>query len=104
MLIFVQIAKHSPENCPIFNEEANETIRNATEKQEELASKHDVKMVGAWIVHSEHSIYEVWEAPSFEDFQKFMMEPEMAAVCEYVTLEVKPAMSIQKAGEILKQG
>jgi len=44
---FLLISKHSPENYPSFNEKAQNTFINAFDKSEELAAKHDVKMVGS---------------------------------------------------------
>jgi len=103
MPTFLLISRHSPENCPMFNEKARKMILQLVNKMEELLKKHGVKMVGGWAVHSEHLMFWVYEAPSLEAFQKLGMEPELLAWYAYNTCEVKSAISSEEAMKMLKQ-
>ena len=46
----IKISKHSPEACPAFVEKFKDTFLNAMEKDEALAKKHDIKIIGAWVM------------------------------------------------------
>ena len=103
MSIFLLISRHSPENCAFFNEKAREMTLNVVDKMEELLKKHGVKMVGCWHVLPEHLMFEVYDAPSYEAFQKLGREPEIRAWSAYNTFEVKSAISTEEATKMLKQ-
>ena len=60
-------------------------------------------MVGFWQVPLEHLIFEVYEAPSLEAFQKLGREPEILAWSAYNTVEMKLAISSEEAMKRLKQ-
>ena len=103
MPTFLLISRHSPENCPMFNEKAREVVLEQVTKMEELLKKHGVKMVGLWQVPTEHLVFEVHEAPSLEAIQKLGMEPEIARLGAYNTYEMKVATSFEEAIEMVKQ-
>jgi len=103
MPIFLLIYRHSPENCPAFNEKARKLNLELAEKSEELEKKHGLKCVGSWIVPTEHLVFEVYEAPSAESFQKYWMEPEIFQSGAYNTVDLKFAISSEEALEMVKQ-
>jgi len=103
MPTFLLIHRHSPENCPMFNEKARKMTLQLVNKMEGLLKKHGIKMVGFWQVPMEHLMFEVYEAPSLEAFQKLSMEPEILAWTAYNTVEMKIAISIEEAMKMLKQ-
>lgn len=102
MPIFLLITKHSPENCPMFNAIARKAMMEAMEKSEALMKKHKVKNLGSWAVPNEHMNFEVYEAPSFDDFWKLGMEPPILALGEFETMEIKVASSSEEMAEMLK--
>jgi len=102
MAIFLVISKHSPENCPMFNAKSMKVFMDAMGKSEALMKKHKVKLLGSAEVVNEHSSYEIYEAPSFEDFDALGMEPEIMAMGQFVTMEIKPAMSFEEVEQMLK--
>ena len=102
MPIFVVITKHSPESCPIFNARARKVFMEVMEKSDALMKKHKVKLLGSADVPNEHTSYEIYEAPSFEAFKEFGMEPAIIALGEFLTMEVKPAMSPEESTQMLK--
>ena len=73
------------------------------DKFDELLKKYGVKMVGGWAVSSEHTLFEVYEAPSLEAFQKLAMEPEIVRWRAYHTTDIKIATDIKEATKMLKQ-
>ena len=103
MPTFLLIHRHSPESCPMFNEKARKMTLQLVNKMEELLKKHGVKTVGFWQVPSEHLMFEVYEAPSLEAFQKLGREPEILAWYAYNTVEMKLAISTEEAMKRLKQ-
>jgi len=96
------ISRHSPENCPAFNEKARRARQEFMGKYEGLLKKHGVKRLGTWIVTNEHASYGVFEAPSLEAFKKFREEPEAWALGAYNTSEIKLVISMEEAMQILK--
>jgi len=102
MPIFLLITKHSPENCPMFNAKHMKIYMEAMEKTDALMKKHKVKLLAGAEVPNEHSSYEIYEAPSFEAFKEFGMEPAIIALGQFITMEVKPAMSPEEATQMLK--
>jgi muconolactone delta-isomerase len=103
MPIFILISKHSPENCPLFNQKARKVMMEAMNKSEGLMKKHRVKMLGTWAVPNEHTGYEVYEAPSLDAFEKLGMEPAIMAMGEFNTMEIKAATSYEEVAQMLKR-
>jgi len=103
MPTFLLISRHSPENCPMFNEKARKVSMQLVNKQEELMKKHGIKLVGFWQVPTEHLMFQVYEVPSLEAFQKLGREPEVQAWYAYNTVEIKIAISAEEAAQMLQQ-
>jgi len=103
MATFLMISRHSPENCPMFNEKARKLWLEYASKSEELFKKYGAKRVGAWSVPTEHLYVEVVEIPSLDAFEKLGMEPEILAWGAYETYEVKFAYSLEEVAQMLQQ-
>jgi hypothetical protein len=103
MTIILEIARHTAESCPGANEKARKVVLEVFGNMEVLLKKHGVKVIGGWNVHPEHLTIMVYEAPSFEAFQKFRMEPEIDRLSYYQTSEYKIAMSAEEVLKFLKQ-
>lgn len=72
-------------------------------KLAELTKKHGIKIVGSWTVMPEHLLVMVYEAPTFEAFQKFGMEPEIVKWLAYQdTTEFRMAMTMEESMKLLK--
>ncbi len=102
MPIFLLISKHSPENCPMFNAKSRKVMMESMDKSEKLMRKHGVKLLGEWTVPNEHLDFGVYEAQSLEAFTKLGMEPEIMAMSEFLTYEIKVAMSSEEVEQMLK--
>ncbi|MCP8323615.1 MAG: GYD domain-containing protein [Candidatus Methylarchaceae archaeon HK02M2] len=100
---FLEISRHSPENCPVYNEKVKKMLLPGINQLEGLLKKHGVKMIGGWSVFTEHLTFIVYEAPSFEALQKFEMEwEEITKSSSYMTTEIKSATSMEEAMKMLK--
>jgi hypothetical protein len=103
MPTFLIISRHTPENCPMYNEKKRKAMLAYFNKMDAWAKKYKVKMVGAWSVPNEHLNFLVVEAPSLEAFQKVSMEPEAMAVGATETFEVKMVMNEEEIMKALRQ-
>jgi hypothetical protein len=104
MVILLEIARHAAADCPLNNERVREATIEGMSKSEELAKKHGIKIVGGWNVHSEHLVVDVFEAPSFEAYEAFLMEPEIMNMNNWYTTEVKVAMTLEDTMKMVMQG
>ena len=103
MTLFLMFAKHSPENCPGFNEKAAKAYKDMFDNMEALLKKHGIRLVGGWIVPPEHLAVAVYDTPSLEAFQKVSMEPEILAMSEFSTNEYKIAISFEEQAQMLQR-
>ena len=103
MPTILMFSRHSPENCPGFNEKAGKAQKELFGKLPELLKKHGGKLVGGWAVTSEHLAVGVFEIPSLEAFQKLGNEPEIAAMGAFNTDEYKVAVSFEEIQKMLRQ-
>lgn len=101
MTVFMSISKHSPENCPAYNAKYRKTLVTLMEKMEELAKKHDVKILGSWVDHPQHTGYTIMEC-SFDALMEFSMEPEVMSQLPWSTIETKILNSIDEVLAMLK--
>ena len=100
MPTIVVLERHSPETCAWLNEE----IRKADwyisrEKHPALLEKHGIKRLGAWYIEpTEHLSIYVYDVPSLDAFQKYLMEPDLRNwIAHQVAYEVKVAMTGEDA-------
>ena len=65
--------------------------------------KYKITLLGAWFVLSEHTLYEVFDAPTLEAFQKMAMEPEILQWSAFNTMEIKLVASVDDVQRLLAQ-
>jgi hypothetical protein len=87
----------------MFNEASMKTLVEYMSKEAELLAKHGVTLVGSWGVSTEHLVVQVFEAPSFEAFQAYGMEPEVMVMSNWQTQEIKSAMPPEEFGQMMQQ-
>jgi hypothetical protein len=102
MVTFLLISRHSPADCPAHNEKSRKSMAEYMSKVPELLAKHEVKMVGSWVVHTEHLVVEVYEAPSYEAMDACSMEPEVMALSTWTTTEHKVAMTLEETWKMVQ--
>ena len=103
MVTFLNISKHTAADCPVNNAETKKVMIEGFSKMEELAKKHGVKIVGTWAVFSEHLVVQVFEAPSYEAFMAFGMEPPILKMTFWTTSEFKVAAGAQEMMQMVMQ-
>ncbi len=97
MTIILAISKHSPENCPKHNQKARDAVLNLAGKVDELHRKHGIKVIGNWVVTSEHTKFTVYDVPSVEAFQECGKEPAIAALRAFKSTKIKTAVDFKEA-------
>ena len=103
MATFLIVSRHSPENCPINNEQMKKITLELPEKLGTLEKKHDLKRIGVWTVIPEHLTVWVYEAPSSESLHKFSMEPDIIKWMAWNINEIKLAMSLEESINLLNK-
>jgi hypothetical protein len=101
-MFFLQIARHSPESCPLHNEGAKIAYNKFYAKLNELLSKHSIKMVGGWVSTPEHLTVVIYDLQNPENIIGFMREPEVSAWLSYQVTETKPVLMLDEVMKMLK--
>ncbi len=102
MPTFLVISKHSPESCWMFNKGARKVSLDLVNNLDKILKKHKIKIMGWWWVLSEHTLYEVLDAPSLEALEKMSQEPEIRKWSAYHTMEIKLAYPADDVMQMLK--
>jgi len=76
---------------------------NLLNKLESFLKKYNITLLGAWFVLSEHTLYEVFDAPGLDAFQKMAMEPEIVQWSAFNTMEIKMVTTVNDIMGLLKQ-
>jgi hypothetical protein len=96
-------SRHSPENCPEYNEKAGKAQKELLDNLEGLMKKHGCKLIGAWVVPTEHLVVAAIQISSLEAFLKLSREPPLAAMGAFNTDEYKLAVTLEEAIQMLPQ-
>jgi L-rhamnose mutarotase len=96
MPTFLLISRHSPESCWMFNEKNHQIHRDLFNQLESLLQKYHITMIGCWFDIPGHTLYEVYDAPSLEAFQKMGMEPVIAAWGSFNTMEIRMVSPLEE--------
>jgi len=102
MPLFLKIARHSAESCPMHNEKVKKITADLMSKLGQLTKKYGIKVVGGWTSMPEHLLVMVYDAPSMEAMLKLTMEPEVIDWLGYNTSEIKPVMTLEESMKLLK--
>jgi hypothetical protein len=96
----MRISKHSPDQCPAYNAKSRAIFLDVMKKDESLAAKHQVKIIGVWVDSPGHTAFSVYDTPNMENLMDYLTEPEMMSVESFQTSEIKP---LENAREIAKK-
>jgi hypothetical protein len=88
MPTFLLISRHSPESCWMFNEQNQRIFSDLFNALDTLMEKYQIKMLGCWFDIPGHTLYEVYDAPSMEVFQKMGMEPVISRWSSFNSMEI----------------
>ena len=70
--------KHTPESCPIFNNDVKNKFKQAVVKREEVAKKLGIKVISAYTSTLSHLIFLILEAPTQQAVEGYLIESGMA--------------------------
>jgi uncharacterized protein with GYD domain len=101
-MLFLQIAKHTAESCPMHNEKVKKLAEDLMNKMGPLTKKYGVKVIGSWAAIPEHFMVAVYDAPNTEAMLKFSMEPEVMAWMGYNITEMRPVITLEEAMKLMK--
>jgi L-rhamnose mutarotase len=102
MAILIMISKHTVADCAIHNEKMRKTWNQIYANMPQLLKKHGIKNVGAWAVMSEHTMYFVFDAPTLEAWQKYVMEPDMMTWLGTNMTQIKMAAPVEQAAKTVQ--
>jgi hypothetical protein len=64
MAVFSVNMSHTPESCPMFNDQVGKKFKEAVGKRVEVAKKHGIKVLSAYTSTLDHVAFYIVEAPS----------------------------------------
>ena len=74
MPIFSVVMKHTPESCPMFNENVRKKFGEAAVKREEVAKKQEIRIMSAYTSTLDHVVFHILEAPSQTAVEDYLTE------------------------------
>ena len=86
----------------MFNEKTRQIHVNLFNKLEPLLEKYHITMIGCWFDIPGHTLYEVYDAPSLDAFQKMGMEPEIARWSSFNTMQIINVTPLEDVKGMLK--
>ncbi len=101
-MFYLQVARHSPESCPMHNEGAKTAYNKFYAKLNELLQKDAIKIVGGWVSTPEHLAVIVYDLQNPESMAAFMREPEVLVWLSYQVTETKPVLMLDEVMKMLK--
>ena len=78
MPIFAVNMKHTPESCPMFNNDVKKKFKEVVGKREEIKKKLGVKAISSYTSTLSHLIFIIVDAPSQQAVESFLMESGFA--------------------------
>ncbi|MCG7855079.1 MAG: hypothetical protein MIO88_04420, partial [Methanoregulaceae archaeon] len=86
-----------------FMKKTRQIHLNLLNKLESLLKKYQITLLGCWFDLPGHALYEVYDAPSLEAFQKMSMEPEIVQWSSFNTMDIKLVSTLDDVMMVLKQ-
>jgi len=97
MSIFAVNMKHSPESCPLFNDEVMKKFKESIVNREDIAKKNNLKVLSAYSSVLDHIVNYLVEAPSQQAVEDYFKEMGFAF---WNYIEIK---QVQFVEDILKR-
>ncbi len=90
MAMFMAHMVHPAESCYVFNVENKKKLAELASKKEEIAKKHEIKVISAVYPPLEHEIFYVVEAPSFKNVERYLKDIGFAFYNKITIKHVEP--------------
>ena len=98
MEMFMAHMTHSAESCYLFNDKTRKILKELSSKKEEIAKKHDVKILYGVYPSLEHEIFYLMEAPSHKAVERYLKEIGFA---HYNKIKIRYVESMEVALDML---
>lgn len=98
MDMFMAHMTHSAESCYLFNDKTRKILKERSKNKEEVAKKHEVKILSAVYPPLEHEIFYLMEAPSYKSVERYLKEIGFA---HYNKIKIRHVESMEIALENL---
>lgn len=96
------IVRHAPENCPMTNPQTRKLATDLMNKMAEVMRQHQVKLVSSVTSVEEHTEWNVFEAPSVEEFKTAYLDLAPSFE-ELYTTEIKSVLSAEEGVKLWGQ-
>ena len=96
MPVFSVTMRHTPESCPMFNEDVKKKFKELVRKREQVAKKHEIKVLSAYTSIMDHLAFFVVEAPSQVAVENYFMEIGFAFWNNVEIRQVRPVEDVVK--------
>jgi Domain of unknown function (DUF3303) len=99
-MLFMIMAKHSPESCPMINTVSREKLISSNQRSGEVAKALGVNILGTWADMPAHLIFMLVDAPKPEALSKMAVELHLV---DWNTSVTHPVVTMQDAMAQLQQ-
>ena len=93
-MLFVAIGQHSPDQCPGHVKEVFNKVSASMPKWEDVMRKHNVELLGLYIMYGTHKSVTIMDAPSYEAAERVLYE---GGAMEFNTFELAQAHTPEEA-------
>ncbi|AFU57658.1 hypothetical protein Ngar_c07150 [Candidatus Nitrososphaera gargensis Ga9.2] len=93
-MLFLILATHSPDMCPLTNSKVREHVLKAVPEWKNMAEKLGVKLVSEPLVNNEHMVTCVVEAQDVETLDEFINQSGMQ---QWNNVKMIPSTPIENA-------
>lgn len=97
----MMISTHSPESCPIHNQEAKKVMQTVMKQVPVLAAKHGITITGLWANIGAHTTYGVYDTPSMDAFMALIREPDLQGWSSFNCAQFTPVLGREETDALL---
>ena len=97
MPIFAVNMKHTPESCPMFNNDVKKRFKEVVGKRAEVAKKHQIKVLSGYTSILDHLVFYVVDAPSQQAVENYFLDIGFAF---WNSIEIR---QVQLAEDVIKK-
>lgn len=98
-MLHMVILTHGPDTCAAAHPEPGEMARNAMANMDEVSSKHQVSVQGAWVDPPAHVFYMLADAPNAHAISSFMTDLQFFL---WNTVDIHPVVTLEEAMPLAK--
>ncbi|MEM4230966.1 MAG: hypothetical protein QXM77_00315 [Candidatus Nitrosocaldus sp.] len=100
MPLYGIFGEHSVESCPLYNGKSRSTVLMISERIDEVAKSHDVRVLGMYHSALEHTFVWVADAEDAHRLQRFAIDLDIAS---FNTLKIVPLGTFKDLVEACKR-